>query len=245
MKLCEVIALTNGKKSRCKKELTDVYHKFQKPTLFDGLHRKYRPKDEEGEQLPSEAKRVQYTVRDGLHHVSGVLVDVMSMVLAQDMGNTVAASDVIVDGNVVMANVPVTHLLYLEKMLVDIATVIDAIPTLDPAEKWEYSEESDCYASAPYETVRTKKVMRNHVKAEATEHHPAQVETYTEDTPVGYWATTKFSGSIPAHEKNMMLERLRKLQDAVKVSRERANGLSLSDVDSGPSKQLVEFILGK
>ena len=51
------------------------------------------------------------------------------------------------------------------------------------------------------QTLRTKKVPRNHVKAEATEKHPAQVEVYYEDVAVGYWTTVKFSGALPAQPR--------------------------------------------
>jgi hypothetical protein len=79
------------------------------------------------------------------------------------------------------------------------------------------------------QTVRTKKIPRNHVKAEATEHHPAQVEVYYEDVPVGYWRTVKFSGAMPARRVNEILERVEKLQQAVKFAREEANSVEIED----------------
>jgi hypothetical protein len=48
-----------------------------------------------------------------------------------------------------------------------------------------------------------------------------------EDVWVGTWTTTKFSGAIPAAVRNAMLDRLRKLLDAVKSAREEANGLEV------------------
>ena len=78
-------------------------------------------------------------------------------------------------------------------------------------------------------TIRTKKVPRNHVKAEATEKHPAQVEVYYEDVPIGYWTTVKFSGALPARRVNELLERVEKLQQAVKFAREEANGTEVTD----------------
>src|SRR5438132_1009448 len=68
---------------------------------------------------------------------------------------------------------------------------------------------------------------RNHVKYEATKEHPAQVEMYMEDVWVGTWTTTKLSGAIPAATRNAMLERVRKLLDAVKEAREEANLLQV------------------
>ena len=70
---------------------------------------------------------------------------------------------------------------------------------------------------------------RNHVKAEATEKHPAQVEVYYEDVAVGYWTTVKFSGALPAQRVNELLERVEKLQHAVKFAREEANGTEVTD----------------
>lgn len=78
-------------------------------------------------------------------------------------------------------------------------------------------------------TIRTKKVPRNHVKAEATDKHPAQVEVYYEDIAVGYWTTVKFSGALPAKRVNELLDRVEKLQRAVKFAREEANGSEVTD----------------
>ena len=109
----------------------------------------------------------------------------------------------------------------------DIHTFVDKLPALDPGETWTYNPDVDHYASEPYQTTKTRKVMKNHVKAEATKEHPAQVDTYTEDVIVGNWTTVKFSGALPAKEKNEILDRVRKLQEAVKIAREDANALAV------------------
>ena len=101
----------------------------------------------------------------------------------------------------------------------------------------------DHFASESYQTTKTKKVMKNHVKAEATKEHPAQVETYTEDVIVGYWTTVKFSSAIPAKEKNEMLERVRKLQEAVKCAREEANGMEVESRKIGAA--VLNHVFGK
>ena len=111
-----------------------------------------------------------------------------------------------------------------KKVRVDLRTFIDSLPVLDTAEEWEYKPETDCYVSRQSRSNRTKKVPRNHIKYEATKEHPAQVEMYMEDVWVGTWTTTKFSGAIPQATKNTMLDRVRKLLDAVKSAREEANG---------------------
>ena len=83
------------------------------------------------------------------------------------------------------------------------------------------------------QTTRTKKIPRNHVKSEATEKHPAQVEVYYEDIAVGYWTTVKFSGALPARRVNELLERVLALQTAVKFAREEANNTEVTDQHIG------------
>ena len=50
---------------------------------------------------------------------------------------------------------------------------------------------------------------------------------YMEDVWVGSWTTTRYSGAVPAATRNAMLERVRKLLDAVKAAREEANLMSV------------------
>jgi len=127
----------------------------------------------------------------------------------------------------------VTYLLFLEKQLTDLHTFVHKLPVLDPSESWRFDPSQDCWASDTAETSKTKKVPRNHVKAEATEKHPAQVEVYHEDVVVGYWKTVKFSGALPAARVRELLERVERLQKAVKMAREEANGVAVESVKSG------------
>lgn len=242
-KLNQIIAVTAGKKSRSQKAITEVYHQLQKPALLDGIARTYRPKDEDGEKLPAERKHVQVKVKDAVVKVKGELADLFDVVATQDYANCVAKADVKVDGVVLLEKVPVTYLLFLEKQLVDLGTFVEKLPTLDPAESWKYSQEADAYASDPYETIKTRKALKNHIKADATKEHPAQVETYSEDVVVGYWTTVKFSGAVHSKERNDMLERVRKLQESVKVAREEANSTEVQTVKLGA--KVLDFVLGK
>ena len=226
-KLNQIIAIQAGKKSQAKESLTAAYHLLKKPEQLSGLVRTYQPRDEGGEPQPDERKHVQAKVNELISKVTANLTEMFDVVATQDWANCQARADVVVDGQRLLAGVPVTHLLFLEKQMVDLRTFIDSLPVLDAAEDWEYKPEVDCYVSRPSRSNRTKKVPKNHVKYEATKEHPAQVETFHEDVLAGYWKTIKFSGGIPAREKNGMLERVRKLLDAVKAAREEANGLEV------------------
>jgi hypothetical protein len=239
-KLNQVIAVVAGKKAKAAQTLTEAYHKIQKAPLFDGISRTYQPKDEDGERLPPESKAIQVKVSDLIAEVTAALTEMFDVVATQDYANCSATANVVVDGTTILKRVPVTHLLFLEKQLNDVATFVGKLPTLDPAESWSYNDSADLYATPPSESARTKKVPKAFVKYEATKEHPAQVETFHEDVLAGYWKTIKFSGALPAKEKNQMLERVRQLHEAVVKAREEANSIDAPPVSVG--KAVFDFI---
>lgn len=239
-KLNQVIAVVSGKKSAALESITAAYHKMQKSPLFDGLIKTYRPRDEDGDKLPSERNPVQAKVGDLIDDTSKCLIEMYDIVATQDKANCGAKADVIVDGQEILKDVPVTTLLFLEKQTTDLKTFVSKLPTLDPSQKWEYDSNADCYATVPLETTRTKKISKPIVLYEATKEHPAQVQLVTEDVLAGYWETIKFSGAIPAKERNEMLERVRKLHDAVVVAREQANSAEVKEMQIG--KMLLSFV---
>jgi hypothetical protein len=232
-KLNQIIAIEKGTKSRSLQELTEAHHALQKPALLSGISRTYRPKDEEGEQLPSESTKVQIKAEDIIRDTVESLTRLFDVVATKDWANCKAKADVVVDGKKLLSNVPATYLLFLEKQLVDLHTFIKKLPVLDASETWTFDPSADCWATEPVQTVKTKKIPRNHVKAEATDKHPAQVEVYYEDITVGYWRTVKFSGALPARRVNELLARVEKLQEAVKFAREEANNMEVEDVKTG------------
>jgi hypothetical protein len=222
-RLNQIIAVEKGVKSQTFQELTEAHHLLQKPAQLAGIARTYRPKDEEGEQLPPESTRVQVKAEEVIRTTTEALTKLFDVTATKDWTNCHARADVVVDGTVLLAQVPATYLLFLEKQLVDIHTFVKKLPVLDAAETWTYDSSADSWATEPVQTLRTKKVPRNHVKAEATDKHPAQVEVYYEDVTVGYWRTVKFSGALQARRINEILGRIERLQEAVKFAREEAN----------------------
>lgn len=232
-KLNQIIAVGNGEKSRAKKVMTKIYQKLDKDVLFSGISKTYEPIDEEGEQLPKEEKFVQMTVKDSIKEVKEVLTGMFNIVATQDIANCYAKADIEVNGKVIVSDVPVTHLLFLEKQLEDINTFVNSLPTLDPSEKWTYKEQSNCYVSEEKKTIRTKKTPEVIVKYEATEKHPAQTELIYIDKPAGYWHTIKFSGATTKKEKDLILEKIQKLQKAIKYAREEANNTEVETSDTG------------
>lgn len=231
--LNQIVAIVPGVKTRTEQELTKAYHQIQKPAPFSGIARTYRPVNDEGEQLPAESTQVQVRVDDLIQSVSAVMTRMLNVVATQEWANTKASSDLVVDGVVLLENVPVSYLMWLEKQIISLRTFIAKLPVLDVAEVWEFDQDAQAWATAATETTKTKKVPRNHVVAKATDRHPEQVTVYNEDIVVGYWKTVRFSGAIPGARIFELTARVEKLLDAVRFARERANVLPVTDISAG------------
>lgn len=232
-KLNQIIAVEQGVKAKATREHTELYRLLDKPVLLTGIARTYQPKDEEGDKLPSESTLVQVNVEDVLAGTADALTRLFDVTLTKEVANAKATANVTVDGVDILSDVPVTYLLFLEKKLVDLYTFISHVPVLDPAQAWSKDESTGVFVSAPVETVRSKKIPKNWVRAEATKEHPAQVDIFHEDVIVGVWTKRDFSGAVPATRKAELLSRVEKLQTAVKFARESANNTEVEDAKAG------------
>lgn len=237
-KLSHIVAVHKSVKATAAATLTNAHHKAQRGDNLKGQVRVHQPLDDNEIAQPTQSQKIQYTAKEILLEVANGLCRLFDVEATQDFGNTVAFADVEVDGRVLVHQAPVSYLLFLEKQLVDLGTFIKKLPVLDATESWTYDEGAGHFRTEPVKTVSNKKVYRNHVKAEATDKHPAQVEVYTEDIPVAYWSTTKFSGALPATQVKELSERVVKLQEAVKVAREKANATEVEN------KVVGETVLG-
>lgn len=231
--LNQLLAIEKQAKASANEQLTAVYQTLQKEQLLSGISRTYKPTEDDGERLPSESAPVQVRVETCLRDVARIMSPVFDVTLQKDTANLSASADIEVDGAVILKSVPATYLLWLEKNLADLHTVIVKLPTLPQSESWDYDAGQDAHRSASVETSRQKKIPRAFVKAEATDKHPAQVEVVHEDKLVGYWTTTKFSGAIPRQKAQELRDRIEKLQAAVKFAREKANQVQVPKVQSG------------
>lgn len=239
-KLNQIVAIENGVKSTAHQRFTAIYQTLQKGGLLSGLSRTYQPRTEEGEQLPPEQTRVQVRVEETLEQATEILTELFDITATKEWANCHARANVVVDGQTLLEDVPVTYLLFLEKKLVELHTFVSKLPTLDQAESWHRDTAQNCWATPATETVRTKKVPRTLVKAEATEHHPAQVDVWHEDVPVGTWRQVKYSGALEATRVRELTRRVEQVQAAVKFAREDANGREAEPVKLG--KKLFDFL---
>ena len=241
-KLNQIIAVEKGVKSAVTRDVTDAYHLLQKAALLTGISRTYTPRDDEGDKLPSEFTKVQVSALEVVKQATTRLSELFDITAVKDWTNQAAVAEIVVDGKTLVKAAPVTYLLFLEKQLTDFHTIVKKLPLLDGSEDWHMDEAQGCYATEPVQTTRTKKIPRNHVKAEATEKHPAQVEVYYEDVIVGTWRTVKLSGALPASTVAALLTRIEKLQAAVKFARETAN--ETETVEKKVGESIFSYLLG-
>lgn len=240
-KLHQIVAIVSGKKTRASKLLTDS-HQGWKPDLIKGMSRSYQPIDAEGDKIPDENQTIQVRVSEVINKVVADLKDAFDIVATQEKGNTIACADVVVDNVTVLSKVPVGTLLFLEKQLTDIETFVKNIPTLTPDKEWEWDANQNCFATKPVTQLRSIKVHQTHVKFPPTEHHPGQADILQVDKGVGYYTTRHYSSAIPASEQAKLLTRVVKLQDAVKMAREEANSIDVSNQSIG--ENVFKFIFG-
>ena len=226
-KLNQVLA----KEQRIKKDHKDandnIYKALQKSALFDGQIKTYNTSLESSEGaaeiVPNVHQKVQMDVQRLLGLVAQVTGDFWDITLTKDVANTVAFADVIIDDEVLVERVPATFLLWMDKQLIDVHTEVSKIPTLDPAERWEWDEAQGNWRSDAVRSLRTKKINKPIVLYEATDKHPAQVQMVTEDVTTGTWDTMKLSGALPVPQKEDLVRRVSKLRQAILDARERAN----------------------
>jgi hypothetical protein len=240
-KLNQVIAIASGRKTEATKKVTGVYHTLQKGDLFNGFQRNYQPLDDEGETIPSEKKVIQKSVEGELEVVANTLADLFDVIATQETGNCHSVADIVVGGQKLAENVPVTYLLFLEKQMDNLHSVVSAIPTLSPDVVWRKSDtDRGVYIAETSVTNRTKKIPKAFVKAAATDKHPAQVDVFTEDILVGRWSKVDMSTAIPAQEKEEMIKKIAELKEAIKMAREAANSIEIERVEIG--KAITGFI---
>lgn len=245
-RLNQIIAVRQGIKNDAEKQLTEYHRLLGRKELLSGMTRVYEPLDSEGYVYPTEVQQVQVKAEVVLKEVARELTKLFDVTAAMDWTNQQARADVVLLGSdevvTLLKDVPVTYLMFLEKQLTNLETLVRKLPILSATEDWFLDPATDIYKTPPSTTVKTKKVRRSHVLAPATDKHPAQVEPYTEDVPEGTWNLVKFSGALPMRRVTKMLSRVTTLMEAVKFAREQANLVEV--VHPNPGRKVFEYLFG-
>jgi hypothetical protein len=242
VKLSQHLGVEQKTRTRVHREITELYRRVCQTDLFNGFNRTYKPVDDDGDQLPAETRRVQNKVDEILAELRRLSSQRMDAVATKEWGNTKAKADVVIDGQTILADVPVGYLLFLEKQLDELHVFLRGLPTLDPSETWELDRGDGLFRSEPATTQKMRKVPRSHVLVAASEHHPAQAETYHEDVIVGEWTRVLRSGAVHQVRVDDLCRQVIKLRDGVIAARQFANTVDVDEKKVGSA--IFEFILG-
>lgn len=233
MKLNQVIAVEKGIKGKAQAEVDVLYKAVQKPALFEGATKVYKKKADDDEDVPGTRQIVQYKAQNVLREIAERWRGLFDVTAQKDYANCTAKANVVVDGVTVLEQAPVTYLLFLEKQLTDLYTIVSKFPVLDPAEQWQWDAATSVFVTEPVLTTRTKKVNKAIVLYQATDKHPAQTQLVVEDVSVGTWETRRFSGALPQDDRRKLLDKIERLQHAVKAAREAANTVEAPQQEVG------------
>lgn len=247
-KLHETLAVLSPLAGAAKNILAETATTFTKRTEhFSGYHRKYEPFNE-ADKVAADAEQtgreLVTTVDAKLQYLFGHLVAYADAEAQRDATNQKAAAPIVIDGKVLMTDVPGTWLLGMEKRMAEWRAVLALIPTLAPGERWipDTTRGEHVYThEKPKTALRTKKAIQHKVLVQPTKEHPAQIEKWTEDVPIGTWIQEEWAGAMTPAEKSELLARFDKLQRAIVQARMQANNTEV--VPCAPTQKLVDYIL--
>lgn len=244
-KLHELLAVEGDLAGTYAKIMAETKVNFTKHAdRYFGQHTRVEMFDENAPKEADVHKEMDDTVSAKIDYTTEHIIRYLDVVLQKEKTNQGAVADLIVDGVTISTEVPATFLLGLESKLKKIRDdVYASIPTLQPGVKWEEDKtvgEGVFKRTYPDEKFRTKKVLKNHVKAKATDRHPEQVEVYTEDVKIARIITDTWCGMISPAQKSAILGRIDKLIRAVKKARQQANSTEVVKATIG--KEIFNYI---
>jgi hypothetical protein len=240
-RISQIISVVGGVKADVTAQIDALGRNVTQPELLTGLSRTYRPRADDGVQLPPQSTRVQVTAADTLDKVEQLMTRFLNVTRTLDDANAKASTDVKVDGQTILSAVSTGHLFFLERELGVLHDFVLKIPVLDQATTWSTEGQDHGVAKTPpVETERTEKKPYNHVLSEATAQHPANVQVMARDEVVGYWTAVKFSGALAPEGKRKLLDRINQLREAVKFAREEANAATVTDISEG--REIFDFL---
>jgi hypothetical protein len=234
-KLHETLAVEGSKRNAYEKVLAETQHVFkERPDLFRAEEKKYEPFAEEDRNEAGVLDRLEMTatVKQRLEYLGGFLTDYLDTVYQKEKTNQVAVGDIVFNGNVIAAAVPVSYLLNLESTLSKLREVLHTTPTQQSGVEWVEDSAhkfSGVVKSAhAEETFKTKKILKPFELSPATKEHKAQVEKLSEDKPVGKFYRQLWSGMLSPADKSALLKRMDTLIEAVRIARMQANDIEVN-----------------
>jgi len=254
-KLHELLAALGDLEAKSNLVQTEAAETFTKRAPhFMGSHRTlkvFHESDKNLEDASVEHQELTTTVHAKLKYVEKDVIRWLDAYTQKEATNQAAVADLIIDGVVIAEGLPAAALLGLEKEFKQLRTkVYESIPSLQPGVKWLEDPQAvaadgskGVYRNAhPEQKMKTRQTIAHKVLVPATDHHPAQVEKWTEQEAVGTFTLEVVSGMISPAQKSALLGRVSKVIDAAKRARMRANDTEVKKVAVG--KALMNYIHG-
>jgi len=200
----------------------------------DALYDEYPSKTE---TLPV-AETVIGKIKWVLQHASAYY----DLAAQKDAANCQARADLIINGKVIVKDLPAITLLFIENKLKGIRNMLAQSKTLDAARNWEKHEsQPNVWEADP--SIRTiKQSVSEYVTASpATEKHAAQVVQVTTEKIRALSTAVELSGFMPTAQKADLLMRCDELIQASKQARQTANDQEVTDVRI--AKSIFDYLL--
>ena len=249
-KLHEILAVDKELEDAAKKIVAEAIVTFSKKSdLFLGHLKRLEMFSEDRkneESAAAEQKALTTTVDEKLDYVAESLIRHIDVVAQKESTNQKATADVVLrNGRTILIGLPATFLLSLENKLAWLRKMYETIPTLQPGIKWDQDpQERTGVFKAQADDVRIKgeKTVQSKILVPSTDRHPAQLEKWFEDKPIGQFVTTRWSGMVSPATKSAYLDRIDDLIQAVKKSRMRANAQEVEMREAGAT--IMNYING-
>lgn len=245
-KLHEVLSVESSLEKSSRQRSDESIRTFSKDNLFKGSTKRLSMFNEEDKHLETvDHQELVTTVDENLEYLMGSIDKYWSTVLVKERTNQHTTADIVLeDGTILAENLPATFLLGLETKLGNLRKVYEAIPTLAPGIKWieDKMDKAGIFKNANDTVVfKSKKDVEFRIAYEATEHHPAQVESLENTVNVGKYSTTSTCGMLAPVDKASRLSKLDEVLHAIKKARMRANNIDIVSHDT-TCKKILKFI---
>ena len=192
----------------------------------------------------TEYKERATTVPERLDYTFQSIADNLNLIAQIDATNAIARADLVIDGQVLLKDVPAVTLLALEREGKKWLELIRHSPTLPHGIAWEPApqEGKNVFVTKhPVVNKKTEKVSTPVVLYAATKEHPAQVKENIINIPIADITETTYSGMISSADKAALLDRVEKIIRAAKEARTRANEAEVVPLKIG--REIASFIL--
>lgn len=222
----------------------ELKKKVQSEPLIKGLTKVYFPDDENAPSTarePDQYKAVAVTAENALAEAAKYSAAALDVVATKDAANQHARADIVVNGETLVPDVPVSHLLFLENYIGEWKGFLAALPVLDPTRHWTISNGTGVHRADTEETVRFTKEVVPLVLHPGTPQHPPQVQAINKDTRVGRYETTILSGAVDEKRKKHLLDNADTLLAAIKDAIAVANRTTVAEKEEGTV--LLDFLL--